>query len=72
MNYQPDYDTAIRHAADSFVERMPSTPEGWGLLALAIIGLWFVCMVVMIVADALCEYCTQKRDEHEMSSEVMD
>lgn len=72
MNYRPDYNTALRQAADAFVDRMPSTPEGWGLLALTIIALWFVCMVVMIIADALCQYCAQKRDEHEMSSRIMD
>ena len=72
MNYQPDYGTAIRQTADTFVERLPSTPEGWGFLAAAIVVFWFVCTVVMVVADAVCDYCAQKRDEHEMSSRAVD
>lgn len=72
MNYKLDYDTAIRETADTLVERLPSTPDGWGFLALAVIGIWFACMVAMILGDALLEYCAHKRAEHEMSSRAVD
>lgn len=55
-----DYQSTLTNSVQAI---MPKTLEAWGFVALAIIGLWFVCMVVVVVLEAAREYCSHARDE---------
>ena len=60
MSYRPDYERILNEAVETV---MPKTPEDWGLLSLAVIGIWFAITVIIIVLEAARASCTRSEDE---------